>query len=93
MLLYSQVAAYMPDNQTHSNQSRRKYGKSYSTLHHWMDRPSAALHEKHRIARHDFNKTPYQAQKVFGGNAKNACRDHTRLDKRVSRQKRAHRHH
>jgi hypothetical protein len=93
MLLYSQVAAYMPDNQTHSNQSRRKYGKSYSTLHHWMDRPSAALHEKHRIARHDFNKTPYQAQRVFGGNAKNACRDHIRLDKRVSRKKRAHRHH
>jgi hypothetical protein len=55
----------MPDNRTHSSQSRRKYGKSYSTLHHWMDRPSAALHEKHRIARHDFNKTPYQAQRIL----------------------------
>jgi hypothetical protein len=82
----------MPDNQTHSNQSRRKYGKGFSGLHSWMDRPAAALHEKHRVVRHDINRTPYQARRIFGRNADKACGDHIRLDKRVTRQKRAHRH-
>ena len=78
----------MPDNETHSVQSKRKYGKSYSAMHDWMDRPSSALHERHRMVRHDFNKTPHQAQRIFGGNAKNACRDHIRLDRQSTRNKR-----
>jgi hypothetical protein len=55
-----------------------------------MDRPSSALHENHRAVRHDFYKTPKQAQKIFGGNAANVVRDHIRMDKETSRRKRFH---
>jgi hypothetical protein len=80
----------MPRNRAHSEQSRRGYGKSYSEVHRWMDRPSSALHENHRTVRHDFYKTPPQAQRIFGGNAANVVRDHIRLDKETSVRKRFH---
>jgi len=81
----------MPDNEAHSDQSRRRYGRSYSEVHRWIDRPSSALHEKHRMVRHDFYKTPQQAQRIFGGNAANVVRDHIRLDRNDSRKQRSHR--
>jgi hypothetical protein len=80
----------MPRNKTHREQSRRRYGKSYAEVHRWMDRPSSALHEKHREVRHDFYKTPQQAQRIFGGNAANVVRDHIRMDNESTRHKRFH---
>lgn len=80
----------MPRNKTHREQSRRRYGRSYGEVHRWMDRPSKSLHGGHRMVRHDWHKTPGQAQRIFGGNSFNVVRDHIRLDKETSRRKRFH---
>ena len=70
----------MPNNEEHSQESLKRYGKSFSELHKWMDEPSAILGANHRKYRHDPNITPREAKELFGENADNACLDHIRLD-------------
>ena len=40
-------------HQEHCKESLRKYGKTFSELHHWMDEPSTLLGKGHRVHRHD----------------------------------------
>ena len=70
----------MPNNEEHSQESLKRYGKSFSELHKWMDEPSVILGANHRKYRHDPNTTPKEARQLFGENADNACLDHIRLD-------------
>ena len=70
----------MPNNDEHCKDSLRRYRKSFSELHKWMDEPSAILGANHRKYRHDPNNTPKEAKQLFGENADNACLDHIRLD-------------
>ena len=70
----------MPSNEIHCAQSRKKYGKSFSDLHKWMDEPSKILGSNHRIIRHDIKKTPKEARELFGPLADQACIDHIMLD-------------
>jgi hypothetical protein len=77
----------MPNNEEHSQESIRRYGKSFSELHKWMDEPSVILGANHRKYRHDPNTTPKEARALFGENADNACLDHIRLDELERRKK------
>jgi hypothetical protein len=77
----------MPNNKEHCEDSLRRYGKTFSELHTWMDEPSAILGANHRKYRHDPHTTPLEAKKLFGENADHACLDHIRLDELESRQK------
>jgi hypothetical protein len=70
----------MPNHEEHCEESRRRYGKSFSELHRWMDEPSLMLGTDHRMYRHDPYKTPLEARRIFGENADHACLDHIRLD-------------
>jgi hypothetical protein len=62
----------MPNNEEHSQESLRRYGKSFSEFHKWMDEPIAILGANHRKYRHDPNTTPKEAVQLFGENADNA---------------------
>jgi len=77
----------MPNNAEHCEDSLRRYGKTFSDLHTWMDEPSSILGASHRKYRHDPNTTPKEAKAIFGENADNACLDHIRLDELESRRK------
>jgi hypothetical protein len=77
----------LPNNQEHCEDSLRRYGKTFSELHKWMDEPSAILGSGHRIYRHDPLVTPAEARRLFGEDADHACLDHIRLDELESRQK------
>jgi hypothetical protein len=70
----------MPNHEEHCEESRRRYGKSFSELHRWMDEPSVILGKDHRMHRHNPRKTPLEARQIFGENADHACLDHIRLD-------------
>jgi len=77
----------MPNHREHCEDSLRRYGKTFSELHKWMDEPSTVLGASHRKYRHDPNTTPIVAKKLFGENADNACLDHIRLDELETRNK------
>lgn len=77
----------MPNHETHCEDSYRRYGKTFSELHTWMDEPSTILGPNHRKYRHDPNTTPWEAKRIFGENADHACLDHIRLDELDSRRK------
>jgi hypothetical protein len=77
----------MPNHREHCEDSLRRYGKTFSELHKWMDEPSTVLGASHRKYRHDPNTTPIVAKKLFGENADNACLDHIRLDELETRRK------
>jgi hypothetical protein len=77
----------MPNHEEHCEDSLRRYGKTFSELHTWMDEPSTILGPNHRKYRHDPNTTPLEAKKIFGENADHACLDHIRLDELDSRRK------
>jgi len=77
----------MPNHEEHCQESLKRYGKTFSELHTWMDEPSAILGASHRKYRHDPNTTPLEAKRMFGENADNACLDHIRLDELYSRRK------
>lgn len=77
----------MPNHEEHCEDSSRRYGKTFSELHTWMDEPSTILGPNHRKYRHDPNTTPLEAKKIFGENADHACLDHIRLDELDSRRK------
>ena len=70
----------MPNHEEHCEESRRRYGKSFSELHRWMDEPSLMMGTDHRMYRHNPYKTPLEARRMFGENADHACLDHIRLD-------------
>jgi hypothetical protein len=65
------------------------FGSDFANLDEFTGKPvffpSSALHEKHRVVRHDFYKTPQQAQRIFGANDANVARDHIRPEKENSR--------
>ncbi|MGA3289384.1 MAG: hypothetical protein ABSD42_04000 [Candidatus Bathyarchaeia archaeon] len=70
----------MPNHEEHCADSLKRYGKTFSEMHRWMDEPSLILGAAHRKYRHDPNVTPAEAKSIFGENADNACLDHIRLD-------------
>ncbi len=70
----------MQNRKEHCAQSLKRYNRSFSELHRWMDEPSLHLSANHRKYRHDPNATPIEAKAVFGEGADNACLDHIRLD-------------
>jgi hypothetical protein len=43
----------------------KRYGYGFRELHRWMDEPSNVTNYKHRKFRHDFWKTPEEAEKIF----------------------------
>jgi len=51
-----------------------------------MDEPSEILGYKHRMYRHDPYTTPQVARRLFGEYADDACLDHIRLDREMSRE-------
>jgi len=75
----------LPSHEEHCQQSLRRYGKTFSELHKWMDEPSEILGYKHRMYRHDPYTTPHVARRLFGEYADEACLDHIRLDREMSR--------
>jgi hypothetical protein len=77
----------MPNHEEHCEDTLKRYGKTFSELHTWMDEPSTILGPNHRKYRHDPNTTPLEAKKIFGENADHACLDHIRLDELESRRK------
>ena len=79
----------MPNHEEHCAESLKRYGKTFSELHRWMDEPSLLLGAKHRIYRHNPFVTPSEAKAIFGFNADNACLDHIRLDELESRKSKA----
>lgn len=70
----------MPNHEEHCEESLKRYGKTFSELHKWMDEPSVILGPIHRIHRHDPHVTPAEAKGLFGEYADHACLDHIRLD-------------
>jgi hypothetical protein len=52
----------MPNHEEHCAESLRRYGKSFSELHSWMDEPSLILGAAHRQYRHDPYVTPIEAK-------------------------------
>jgi hypothetical protein len=77
----------MPNHEEHCAESLKRYGKSFSELHAWMDEPSFLLGSNHRKYRHDPNVTPDEAKAIFGEGADNACLDHIRLDEQENRKR------
>jgi len=77
----------MPNHKEHCEDSLRRYGKTFSELHKWMDEPSTILGPTHRKYRHDPHSTPPIAGELFGPLADQACLDHIRLDELESRRK------
>jgi hypothetical protein len=75
----------MPNHEEHCSESLKRYGKSFSELHSWMDEPCLILGSQHRIYRHEPLVTPMEAKAIFGEGADNACLDHIRLDELESR--------
>jgi len=75
----------MPNHEEHCQDSLRRYRKTFSELHRWMDEPSTILGPSHRKYRHDPNTTPKIAKQLFGPLADQACLDHIRLDELESR--------
>jgi hypothetical protein len=75
----------MPNHDEHCADSLKRYGKSFSELHTWMDEPCLILGSQHRIYRHDPLVTPIEAKTIFGEGADHACLDHIRLDEIESR--------
>jgi hypothetical protein len=71
----------MPNHEEHCAESLKRYGKTFSELHTWMDEPCLILGSQHRIYRHDPYVTPVEARAIFGVNADNACLDHILLDR------------
>ena len=77
----------MPNHEEHCADSLKRYGRTFSEVHRWMDEPCSLLGSQHRIYRHDPFVTPKEAKTIFGENADNACLDHIELDELDSRQK------
>jgi hypothetical protein len=79
------LANRLPNHDEHCAQSLKRYGRSFSELHTWMDEPCAILGSNHRKYRHDPFVTPSEAKALFGDFADHACLDHIRLDELESR--------
>jgi hypothetical protein len=77
----------MPSHEEHCQESLKRYGKSFSELHRWMDEPSTILGPHHRRQRHNPYTTPKITAELFGHLADQACFDHIRLDELESRRK------
>jgi hypothetical protein len=75
----------MPNHEEHCADSLKRYGKSFSEIHRWMDEPCLILGSQHRIYRHDPYVTPSEAKAIFGDLADHVCLDHIRLDELESR--------
>lgn len=71
----------MPSLKIHEEFSLEKYGRRFTELHKWMDEPVKTHGPSHRRFRHDVNKTPKNAEKLFGKDAELACIDHIILDR------------
>jgi hypothetical protein len=94
MLLKSMVSNYsknvnrfsvLPNHEEHCAESLKRYGKTFSEVHTWMDEPSLLLGSSHRKYRHDPDVTPFEAKAIFSEGADNVCLDHIRLDELESR--------
>jgi len=79
--------SFLPNHEEHCAESLKRYGKSFSELHSWMDEPSFLLGSSHRKYRHDPNFMPAEAKSIFGDFADHACLDHIRLDERENRKR------
>ena len=77
----------MASHADHCKHSLKRYGRTFSDLHRWMDEPSTLLGPSHRNFRHDPNETPVEAKRLFGELAEHACLDHIRLDELETRRK------
>jgi hypothetical protein len=75
----------LPSHEEHCQESLRRYGKTFSELHKWMDEPCEIMGAKHRIYRHDPYTTPKEAKALFGEYADEACLDHIRADMKTLR--------
>ena len=76
----------MPNHEEHCAESLKRYGKTFSEVHRWMDEPSLLLGSSHRKYRHDPDVTPFEAKAIFGDFADHVVLDHIRLDEVESRQ-------
>jgi hypothetical protein len=77
----------MPSHQEHCADSMKRYGKTFSEVHTWMDEPSLILGSAHRQYRHDPYVTPIEAKAIFGDFADHVCLDHIRLDEQENRKR------
>jgi hypothetical protein len=77
----------LPNHEEHCADSLRRYGKTYSEVHRWMDEPCKILGSSHRIYRHDPFVTPREAKAIFGDLADHVTLDHIRLDEQESNRK------
>ena len=55
----------MPDLEAHCISCKKKYRYDFKLIHQWMDEPSSIAYGNHRKLRHDWNKTPREAEKIF----------------------------
>jgi len=67
----------MPTIRDHEYSCIIKFNKPYSEVHKWMDEIRGKYHRRFR---HDPEKTPLEANKLFGEGADLACLDHITLD-------------
>ena len=77
----------LPNHEEHCAESLKRYGKTFSEVHAWMDEPSLILGSAHRQYRHDPYVTPMEAKAIFGDFADHACLDHIRLDEQENRKR------
>lgn len=75
----------MPNHEEHCVESLKRYGKTFSEVHAWMDEPCLILGAQHRIYRHNPYVTPTEAKAIFGDLADHVCLDHIRLDELENR--------
>jgi hypothetical protein len=75
----------LPNHEEHCLESLKRYGKTFSEVHRWMDEPCLILGSQHRIYRHDPFVSPKEAKAIFGDLADHVVLDHIRLDELESR--------
>ncbi|MFP4005824.1 MAG: hypothetical protein ACLFUR_03785 [Candidatus Hadarchaeia archaeon] len=75
----------MPCHETHCRSCVELYGKPFSEVHRWMDRPVERLGPGHQKVRHDIAITPKRVAFLFGEAAEMAARDHILMDKKWGR--------
>lgn len=72
----------MPCHEVHCRSCEELYGRPFSEVHEWMDKPVEDLGPGHQKVRHDMGRTPERVAFIFGEEARVAVRDHILLDKR-----------
>lgn len=71
----------MPNNESHSADSYKRYGECGSDLHRWMDAPHIDLGPLHRKYRHNLDDLPKWAIDAYGLEmAQNIMSAHIELD-------------